>query len=561
MDIEKIKIKLRRIKRNVWIVVGVIGFVGAVGASVLVQKQISLKTKAGQGPAVLVVTPSTKDISIGEEDTIQVSLNPNGANVSGVELVMTYDSNVIEVSSISVGGFFTSDFGSPVEIVKDISTPGKIHYAVGFPLGSNYSSTSVGDVAIIAFSGKVSGSSTFSFVSDTSIQPHTIVSNNQGQDVLDNGMAGTIIVSGGARLYFDSLTPVNPQVVGNPFSVKVMVDTAGQGIDGVDAKITFDPSVLTVTDLDQGTETGFTSYPALTYDNSAGTVTISTNIGSGASPATVNGSTVHVGTVFFSPKAVTAGTNVTFDYTAGGRNDSNIVLSDSVDSSDPTDILSSVDTLTIIAQATAPTATPIPTVAPTATPTAVPTVPPATPTSAPGTTATPTVAPTATATPEATATSTATPQSSQSVTVKIRFQGRLRLNASNAKSISLSYRLASGTSVSSVIATTSTDGEFTLTFVPGTYSFLIDAPGYLARKIDNVNIVAGNLNLDLSSAILRGGDFNDDGEVNEVDYTVGFIPNFGTSNATVDLDGSEQVNNLDFSIMRNNWNLINDVLQ
>ena len=90
---------------------------------------------------------------------------------------------------------------------------------------------------------------------------------------------------------------------------------------------------------------------------------------------------------------------------------------------------------------------------------------------------------------------------------------------------------------------------------------MIDAPGYLARKVANVNIVSGNLYLDLSSAIIAGGDFNNDGEVNEVDYTVGYIPNFSSSYATADLDGSGKVNSLDFGIMRNNWNLIDDVLQ
>jgi hypothetical protein len=120
---------------------------------------------------------------------------------------------------------------------------------------------------------------------------------------------------------------------------------------------------------------------------------------------------------------------------------------------------------------------------------------------------------------------------------------------------------AAGVTSTPSTVTTNTDGEFTKSFIPGVYQLLIDSSGYLARRFGNVNIVSGNLYLDLSGTVLIGGDFNNDGEVNEVDYTLDFIPFFNTSNTTADLDGSGQVNTLDFSIMRSNWSLIDDVLQ
>lgn len=93
---------------------------------------------------------------------------------------------------------------------------------------------------------------------------------------------------------------------------------------------------------------------------------------------------------------------------------------------------------------------------------------------------------------------------------------------------------------------------------------LVKVPGYLARRFGStgspLQVLSVASTLDFTGTPLLGGDFNNDGEVNEIDYSAYFLPNFRNSNTLVDLDGSGEVNNLDFAIMRSNWGLTADTL-
>jgi regulation of enolase protein 1 (concanavalin A-like superfamily) len=524
----------------------------------------------------------------------------------------------------------------------------------------------------------------------------------------------------GARLFFSNPTPSN---VGDTFTLDLYADTGGQDVDGVDSRIRFDPAILDVQSVNQGSATEFPSYPALDFDNAAGTVSISANIGSGASPSPANGANLHIGQINFLVDSATAGSTVSYDFTLGDRNDSNIVLSGTYFTQDPQDILQSVAnwSFTIVGPSPTPTATPTPGVEPLPAPwlhtdvgnvnivgdayyssgtdtffnvadgsdiwfssdefhyiyqqfpgdgqivaqvtglentdawaksgimfretltdnsknafmsltsgvgssfqyrsttsgntnnvtpgdgisfpyylrlvrsgdtftaynssdrtswnqVASVNIPMTTniyvgmattshntsslntssfdnvlvtPAGQPSPTPSPTVQPTPTP--------TGVPQT---VTIKLRFQGRLRVGASNAKTVDMLYRPAGGTALPLETFTTNDDGEGSVSIAPGDYVMLMDAPGYLQRRFGDdtnpVTITPGNLYLDLSSLPLLGGDFNDDGIVNAVDYTANFLPGFLTSDPVVDLDASGEVNNLDFTIMRNNWNLVDE---
>jgi len=125
----------------------------------------------------------------------------------------------------------------------------------------------------------------------------------------------------------------------------------------------------------------FISYPAFDYNNTLGTIALSANTGSTQEP--INGNNLLIGTITFYPTALTSGTGINYDFTPGGRNDSNIVLAGTSGDPDPVDILSSVTNATIpIQQPTSPTPIQTPIPSPTSTP--IPT-----PTTLPTTTATP----------------------------------------------------------------------------------------------------------------------------------------------------------------------------
>lgn len=516
------------------------------------QGDFSRNSKAATGPGVLRIEPTPITATKDANGMFNVYLLPNGASVSSVELVISYDPAVIQILGVTPGNFFTdpsAQIGSPVEIIKNIATPGRIHYAIGFPLGSNYSSTTAGAVAMVSY--KALAVATDSPVTiETTGTPSSMVADINASNVLGSVNNSTVTITGpqGASLSLANVQPASPQVVNRTFTADVVLDTAGQPVSGVDARLAFDPAVMRVTQVVQNPTSAFSSYPSLTFDNVAGTIILSANIGSGPTPPPVNSASEVIGTITFQPTSVSASATVTFDYTSGALNDSNIVLYDP-QSQQPADILSGVSNLTFVVQAQ-PTGVPTNTPTPTATP-----LPTSTPT---------TVPPNATPTSIATATPTPTAPNAQAVTLRYKLQGKTRAGVSNATAMVLKHRLANATLVTTLNLTGNDLGETIVSLVPGNYVFLIDVPGYLAKKVGTdsqpIAIISGNSLLDLSLTLILGGDFNDDGIINEVDYTLHFLTSYAKNVALVDLDGSGQVNNLDFAIMRNNWNKQDDAV-
>jgi hypothetical protein len=147
----------------------------------------------------------------------------------------------------------------------------------------------------------------------------------------------------------------------------------------------------------------------------------------------------------------------------------------------------------------------------------------------------------------------------------LEFQGTTRPGATVIeKVITLRYSKNGGPASSPITVTVNSNGEGPLTLEQGNYVFLIKTPGYLAKKYGTtanpISVTTTTNSLDLSSSPLKGGDFNGDGIVNEIDYSLNFLPNFLGTDPVVDVDGSGQVNNLDFTVMRSNWNLVDDTL-
>lgn len=547
------------------IIIGVVILLSIPLTVFLVMNRQSLWSKAGPGNADLSITPSSKTHNVGETGSLDVFLNPEGEDVSGVEVVLTYNPSVITVTSVAPGAFFTDEaptVGNPIEIIKSINA-GQIHYALAFPLGSNHSSTASKIAIKVNYTVIAAGTSAISFA--TAGNPKTTISDIAAQNVLGDVFGGTINVGSGPRLYFSAPTPANPQTVNGTFTLDILADTGGQDSDGIDAKIGFDPLVLKVTSLVKGTEPTLPLYQALSFDNTLGTVTISANIGSAIPAIPANGSALKVATITFQALSVSSNTPINFDFTLGSRNDSNIVLSGTSQSGDPQDILASVTNASI--SINGGSGTPTPTTAPTATPTSVPT---ATPTPVPSATITPTPIAINTPTPQPTATippNTPTPTSSpaKTVTLNLLFQGTTRPDSGFPKVLSLLYKtVSSPTTLGPISINLSSTGQGLFSVIPGNYIVKVKAPGYLARVFGTPSsptiITSTSTTLDFTTKPLLGGDFNGDGVINEVDYTAQFLPNFLQANTLIDLDGSGQVNNLDFGIMRSNWSLTDEIL-
>lgn len=533
---------------------------------IAINNRTSQKVSAAPGNAELSIQPIQQQFDVNDTGTFNIRIDPNGEDVSSVEIYLDYDPSIIQINSISPGNFFTDpqnqgQVGAP-QVIISTTNNGQIHYAIGFPLGSNYSSNQFGYIANVNFTALSNGTSPLTIIGSGS--PSSMVADISAQNVIDtnNINNGQITVGtsqptttpgSNSSLTLNNLSISNPQTVGEPFTVDLIANTDGQDISGIDAHIIFDKSFLNITSVrttgpDIATE--FNSYPApilpLDDENSAGEVIISANIGISDPAVPANGSNLKIAELTFTPIAATTSTQLSILYTGPeDRNDSNIVkyIVDS-QATDSEDILGSISGPINIAinNVTPPTATPTPTDAPTPTPTEIVTTPTPTPTNQP-----------------------------VDITTKLLLQGRVRTNANKQVDVEISYRPFGTTGTPTTInINTQTNGDALFSLLPGNYEMLVKVPGYLAKKFPTTGNGAITINTGLSSQVLDlttfgpllGGDFNDDGIVNEIDYTLnsGFFGKFLTNDAIVDLDGSGQVNNLDFGIMRANWFESSDTL-
>jgi len=310
-----------------------------------------------------------------------------------------------------------------------------------------------------------------------------------------------------STLSFSPLTATKE--TGGTFDTTISVDTLGRPIYGVDTVITFDPNLITITELTPITNNGFTSYPLNIINNETGTIKLSANIGTGANPPEVKGRITLASIKGIAKSAGTA--SLTYSYTPGERNDSNIIAQP-ISQEDPQDILTHVSayTLTITEPIPAPT---------------------------------------------------------HSYLFKLSFQGKTNSTVSKQFShLSLSYLTDGQVNLYTKNSlNTNNVGHFLATLSPGQHFFLLKVPGYLARRLPAsatpVTLLDSDQTLDFTGTPLLGGDLNEDGEVNEIDYTLKFLPVFGKEDSLADFDGSGQVNNLDFAVMRVNWNLVDETLE
>lgn len=506
--------------------------------------------QAAPGNAALSIIPTTSNHDTNETGIFNVRIDPNGENVSSVELVIKYDPSIIQLGNITPGNFFTDpqnqgQVAAPQIIINsnDINT-GTLHYALGFPLGSNFSSNQFGYIANINYTTLAEGTSPLTItVSGT---PSTLVADINAQNVTDvnniaNGQINVGTSTSGAALNISNSNPSGAtQQINQPFTVDVLVSTGGQEVVGVDAHVKFDASVLELTNVQTtggDISTQFKSYPSpispWADENQTGTVIISANIGTSDIPTPVNGDNIKIAELTFRPTTTTNQTQLEIAVNAiGDRNDSNVVLYQTDNNTDPIDILSTYNGYTLaIADVPTPTAVPTQPDQPTPTPTII---------NGP----TPTQVPTA-----------------KSIALKFLLEGRISPQTNKIANVSIKYKVWNTTDTPTTVNTqTNSSGQANFSIIPNSYVFLLEVPGYLPKKFptDNTPILIQNTtnNVDLtSSGPLLGGEFNNDGIINEIDYTLnsGFLGKFLTNDPAVDLDGSGQVNNLDFAIMRRNW--------
>ncbi len=118
-------------------------------------------------------------VQIGEDDqlTVSVELNPQGASVIGVDLIITYDPNSIEVVDVRNGDLF------PNQIAETINnSSGRVMYATANPFDTY--TTSSGTVAEVVLKGKSISNSVVAFDYSAGDSTDSNVAVSGGTDVL-----------------------------------------------------------------------------------------------------------------------------------------------------------------------------------------------------------------------------------------------------------------------------------------------------------------------------------------------------------------------------------------
>lgn len=381
-------------------------------------------------------------------------------------------------------------------------------------------------------------------------------------------------------------TALNPGQTG---SVTIQVNPGiGNQVVGVDTMITFNRSVLRLTNIIPNTTTNFKTFVPLSTSNtfnaaqviaianSTGTITFGALAFDNGNGANLPGQTnsFMLATLEFS--ALTNGSStLTFIHALNATTDSNVV---SLDTS--TDTLQSTSPITFTVT-TPPTSTPTgtPTFTPTRTPTRTPTLAPGqptltrTPTTVPATN-TPTRTPTRTATltPTRTPTSipatptrtpTPVPATPTPTTIITTMPTTVFLTTST---FSLQGRDYSGASknMAAIVSVKNTTNQWNANIVNGVISNLsltnttvgqrtlvLKPEGYLAREVTQA-LVTGQNTISLTGIIFCAGDIDNNAVVNSFDYSE-LLRDYGKAVGRSDLDGSGQVNSLDFSLLLSNF--------
>jgi hypothetical protein len=376
-------------------------------------------------------------------------------------------------------------------------------------------------------------------------------------DTLNFGTA-SITVGGGSTgytvptLHFSPANPTTPAPNGT-FSIDVLLSTGGQDVGGVDVLIDYDQSLLSnpTVDVTNSVFTLLSGGPVDDGDKLAFSVTVPAD----PNAIPVNGDNLIVGTITFDAGANVGNAFLNYDFILGDPNPSNVAPFEG-----SSDILQNVVNTTVTIQE--PVISPTPTDVP-PTPTDVPPTPTPLPTGVPS--PTPTITPVPSATPTATPVPTPTAIPTTPISIQLSWEGKQRAGVSlSGIPYEIRYR-NSGTTTGStpVTGTTASAGEISLQLEPGTYDFWIKTSGYLASRFEGRIVQAGTV-LDFTNTPQRGGDIDipeggtmGSGLINSSDHGR-FILDWYADVPSSDLDGSRQVNNLDYAVMRPNFGLSDD---
>lgn len=161
---------------------------GIVVGVILVQQNQDIREKAAPATSVFI-SPANQSKNPGNTFTFSVNMDTGVNQITGVDIRLNYDPNLVEVTSIQKGSGISA---LDSQITNTFSnTTGKISYAIFTVNKTNAVTGSV--ISILTVNGNIkntAGNASFSF------DPATTISGiNEGQNVIINSTPGNIIIS------------------------------------------------------------------------------------------------------------------------------------------------------------------------------------------------------------------------------------------------------------------------------------------------------------------------------------------------------------------------------
>ncbi len=190
--------------------------------------------------SVISVVPQSQNANQGGTFSVNVTVDPAGISVNGVQINLKFDPNVVQLNSVDIGDFLGSD---PLKFSNIIdNTNGNLALAYTIQAG-NPVVTTPGTFATLNFQAKAAGTSTLDL---------TMAALSGADGIIPGVMAddGTVTVnppSGGGSMGTPSISIISPATTANQggtFSVNVTVDPAGISVNGVQMNLKFDPTVV-----------------------------------------------------------------------------------------------------------------------------------------------------------------------------------------------------------------------------------------------------------------------------------------------------------------------------
>ena len=143
--------------------------------------------------ATLSLSPTTKNVNLNEQFTLTVTLDTEGVETDGADVLLTYNSTYLSLVSASLGSLYDT------AVTNNTTTAGKVTLSAVASSGTTY--TGSGTFATLTFKPIKTGSSSVLFTYTSGSTTDSNITSNQ-TDVLDTVTSATITIrSNGATTY------------------------------------------------------------------------------------------------------------------------------------------------------------------------------------------------------------------------------------------------------------------------------------------------------------------------------------------------------------------------